>query len=168
MTTKCLIFFRTRFLVFLLLLFFLFQKSGRKPLYRGLEGKHCIILHRIKTTLELLAKFHGYTGRSLTNFFFFELLCITENNAFNQYIGKKIDFLIFIIAHIFYRSFFKPNVVTLGHQTTEEGEETFSDTTHGCSFSVMFIIRFMVKNGSSVLMVLGVLYCLNAFVSLQL
>ena len=40
--------------------------------------------------------------------------------------------------------------MTLGHQITEEGEETFSDTTHGCSFSVMFIIRFMVKNGSSV------------------
>ena len=90
MTTKCLIFFRTPFLVFLLLLFFLFQKSGRKPLYRGLEGKHCIILHRIKTTLELLAKFHGYTGRNLANFFFFELLYITENNAFNQYIGKKL------------------------------------------------------------------------------
>ena len=58
-------------------------------MYRGLEGKHCIILHRIKTTLEILAKFHGYTGRSLTNFFFFELLYITENNAFNQYIGKN-------------------------------------------------------------------------------
>ena len=71
------------------------------------------------------------------------------------------------MAHIFYRSIFKPNVVTLGHQTTEDGEETFSDTTHGCSFSVMFIIRFMVKNGSSVLMVLGVLYCLNALVSLR-
>ena len=83
-------------------------------------------------------------------------------------ISEKFDFLIFIMAHIFYRSIFKPNVVTLGHQTTEDGEETFSDTTHGCSFSVMFIIRFMVKNGSSVLMVLGVLYCLNALVSLQL
>ena len=72
------------------------------------------------------------------------------------------------MAHIFYRSLFKPKVVTLGHQTTEDGEDTFSDTTHGCSFSVIFIIRFMVKNGSSVLMVLGVLYCLNALVSLQL
>ena len=39
----------------------------------------------------------------------------------------------------FYPSIFKCNVVTLGHQSTEEGGETFSDTTHGCSFSVMFI-----------------------------
>ena len=68
----------------------------------------------------------------------------------------------------FYPSIFKRNVVTLGHQFTEEGRETFSDTTHGCSFSVMFIICFMVKNGSSVLMVHGVLYYLNALVSLQL
>ena len=68
----------------------------------------------------------------------------------------------------FYPSIFKRNVVTLGHQSTEEGGETFSDTTHGCSFSVMFIICFMVKNGSSVLMVHGVLYYLNALVSLQL
>ena len=63
---------------------------------------------------------------------------------------------------------FKGNVVTLGHQSTEEGGETFSDTTHGCSFSVMLIICFMVKNGSSVLMVHGVLYYQNALVSLQL
>ena len=68
----------------------------------------------------------------------------------------------------FYPSIFKRDVVTLGHQSTEEGGETFSDTTHGCSFSVMFIICFMVKNGSSVLMVHGVLYYLNALVSLQL
>jgi len=68
----------------------------------------------------------------------------------------------------FYSSIFKRNVVTLGHQSMEEGEETFSDTTHGCSFSVMFIICFMVKNGSSVLMVHGVLYYLNALVSLRL
>ena len=68
----------------------------------------------------------------------------------------------------FYPSIFKRNVVTLGHQSTEEGGETFSDTTHGCSFFVMFIICFKVKNGSSVLMVHGVLYYLNALVSLQL
>ena len=68
----------------------------------------------------------------------------------------------------FYPSIFKRNVETLGHQPTEEGGETFSDTTHGCSFSVMHIICFMVKNGSSVLMVHGVLYYLNALVSLQL
>ena len=153
---------------FVVVFVFSFSKSGRKPLYRGLEGRHCIILHRIKTTLERLAKFHGYNGRSLTNFFFFELLDITENNAFNQYIGKKLISSYLYISYIFCRSIFKPSVVSLGHQTTEDGEETFSDTTHGCSFSVMFIIRFMVKNGSSVLMVLGVLYCLNALVSLQL
>lgn len=89
MTTKCLWFFSLHVFLFFVVVFS-FSKSGRKPLYRELEGKRCIILHRIKTTLELLAKFHGYKQRSLTNFFFFELLYITENNAFNQYIGKNL------------------------------------------------------------------------------
>ena len=131
-----------------------------------MDGKHCVIPHKIKTKLELFANFLGYKGEvRRTSFFLLKLFNITENNAINC--NRKFDFLAYNGAYL-YCSIFKCNVATLGHQSTEEGEETFSDTTHGCSFSVMFIICFMVKNGSSVLMVLGVLYRLNALVSLQL
>ena len=90
MTTKCLIFFRTRFLVFCCCCCFFFfkkrteafvQRIGRQALHNSPQDQNYT---------RTLAKFHGYNGRSLTNFFFFELLYITENNAFNQYIGKKL------------------------------------------------------------------------------
>ena len=73
-------FFRTRFLVFVVVVvgvvvvFFFFEKRTKAFVQRmGWQALHNSPQDQ-KFTLELLANFHGYKGRSLTNFFSFKVI----------------------------------------------------------------------------------------------